>query len=660
MFPNLGAHNLCWQWSKFLSITFIITATLFWLLANSAPMVHARLSYNRTESWFNSSTHLQEKEEITVGYLRMFYRPINYDCTDINRHFIRELGPFIVQKLLNRSCNCEVNVITSSHTVADVPHFLSLGVSLNEALNGDMLWGVSVLPIEADSLTDQQLPRINHLTVLALDSPSSSRNLANIANISLHDPHIYGSPALLLTQLFPELVVDHSSGHVNKRRKHVLLVRDSVRDGSFDESECKFLHSHTASAVSATWLDSSFYDVLAVEIPKHTEERDKSNVMSIIAAMTQSSVVITSSLPVAIVAESLRVPARLIRKHKDEPLEEEIRDYYQMTQRDFSIDSISDLARMKTYNNSRVIPMRNRSSLALPLIEAFFRAIPEMINRGILKLPPKCECTLDNFNVGNAHMGKRAVAHVANQHHRHSNHLLTDARQVRCPHFTQYSSQSLLKRSSTTLRTAVIFSSLPYHYEIVAFTACTLKKLGHVVHLWIFRDPLYEDAFAHCADAIFDAQIYNSYDFSIDSENRNCPQNLQHKMRELYVDSNRYDIRLLAYMTAREDTTYAQAYGIHDMLRSVAAHTVMFIHDANEVFTFSEQCRRPLCTITCLADHVTQQARDYLEISVSSDHNASLFDVQTIVPSFHLPASPLLTTPRHKIRNVTTIVIQGA
>lgn len=211
-----------------------------------------------------------------------------------------------------------------------------------------------------------------------------------------------------------------------------------------------------------------------------------------------------------------------------------------------------------------------------------------------------------------------------------------------------------MTQTSPIARTVVIFSSRPCHYEITAFAACTLKKLGYVVHLWLVRNEASERIMSSCADEIFDVQTA--------SQSWKFPSDLLIQMSNHYVDSKRYDIHLLVYVSASQDLAYARAHGVHQLLQPVVAHTAIVAHDAKDAVEFGQHCQRPRCTILCLADHVTQQTKDYLEISMPSADNAiSLFDVQTMVPSFDLqPALPQPTRVlRYGQRIVTTIVIQG-
>lgn len=178
----------------------------------------------------------------------------------------------------------------------------SVGSVLHFAADGDVVWGAGV-----NGKVDRSAHTFRRLDVRAVRGPLSR---AFLESAGIPAPEVYGDPALLLPGLMPGL------RRVAATRTHRLTVVPNLND----------VHLHGPTAADTLHPRSPLRECLR--------------------RIAQSELVVGSSLHGIIVAESLGVPARLVRSRAEHTFKYE--DYYAGTGRpDFSpADSVAEAVRL--------------------------------------------------------------------------------------------------------------------------------------------------------------------------------------------------------------------------------------------------------------------------------------------------------------------------
>ncbi len=161
---------------------------------------------------------------------------------------------------------------------------LAAGSILHFARNDDVIWGSG---FRENPLLENRFTRLN---IRAVRGP---RTRAFLLEMGIDCPEVYGDPAVLMADLFPEF-------------KNVKPVYDYIIIPNIGEMDC---FSSYKNVVYPVWS----WD-------------------EIIKKITQSKFVISSSLHGIIVAESFGIPARLLKMTWIEPLLK-YQDYYESTGR---------------------------------------------------------------------------------------------------------------------------------------------------------------------------------------------------------------------------------------------------------------------------------------------------------------------------------------
>jgi pyruvyltransferase len=190
------------------------------------------------------------------------------------------LGPLLVQRMLgDRGLD--------ARRAARSTRLFSIGSVLHYAANGDVVWGSGV-----NGKMDPRLHLFTNLDVRAVRGPLTRDFLRRLG---LNAPEVYGDPALLLPQYFPEL-------------------REWAAEKAFDLTVVPNVNEYEAyvAACPVTQLG----EVLDPRRP----------VMACLERIARSRFVVGSSLHSVIVAESLGIPARLIGPRAEVPFK--YADYY--------------------------------------------------------------------------------------------------------------------------------------------------------------------------------------------------------------------------------------------------------------------------------------------------------------------------------------------
>lgn len=191
------------------------------------------------------------------------------------------LGPMIVERMRER---------LGLAVAVGLPdrRLLSVGSILQYARNGDVVWGSGI-----NGKVDPPWAAIDTLDIRAVRGP---RTRARLLEHGFTVPEVYGDPALLLPELYPEL----SDWALEPKRYPVTVVPN--------------LHDVAANAGRP--------NVVSPRAP----------VWRVLERIARSELVVGSSLHGIIVAESLGIPARLVAPARENLFK--YRDYYESTGRD--------------------------------------------------------------------------------------------------------------------------------------------------------------------------------------------------------------------------------------------------------------------------------------------------------------------------------------
>ena len=200
--------------------------------------------------------HFNPKRRIfkgKLGKLIPFKRPVN--------NFGDLLGPEIVAYILAQASLMNNNVYSNAR-------LLTVGSILHFAKTGDVIWGTGV-----NGKITPETHNFNHLDVRAVRGPLT-RDFLMSRNILV--PEIYGDPGLLTPLVFPHLK------KLKEKPKFDVTLIPNYNDLPFLSNQENVLNP-------------------------------RSGLMKCLERIAQSKFVVGSSLHAIIIAESLGIPARLIK-----------------------------------------------------------------------------------------------------------------------------------------------------------------------------------------------------------------------------------------------------------------------------------------------------------------------------------------------------------
>ncbi len=215
--------------------------------------------------------------------LPVFYWKPDEETFGISVNFGDSLFPMIVERILNRP-------VARVHEEYKGRKLIPGGSVLHCARDGDVLWGVG-LRTEEDFIAN---PRFQNLTVAAVRGPITRAFLRSRYDFNV--PDVFGDPAILLPQLFPEWTRRPVKGRVG------VVPHFSNRHEFVSDSE----------------------DVVVI-VPNQSPEQVVSDILT-------CELVVAGSLHGLIVAEAFGIPARWINSSQVEP-ELKYYDYYEGTGR---------------------------------------------------------------------------------------------------------------------------------------------------------------------------------------------------------------------------------------------------------------------------------------------------------------------------------------
>lgn len=175
---------------------------------------------------------------------------------------------------------------------------LSVGSILHFAKDGDVVWGSGV---NGKVLDDQY--SFTSLDVRAVRGPKTR---AFLQDRGIDVPEVYGDPGLLVPELFGHLELKE------RKRTRDLLILPNLNDFKSLEPQYRALAVHPSAGLETC-----------------------------LTAIAESELVVASSLHAIIVAESLGIPAVLVRSARESPFKYE--DYYLGTGRE-PIPSVGTIA----------------------------------------------------------------------------------------------------------------------------------------------------------------------------------------------------------------------------------------------------------------------------------------------------------------------------
>jgi pyruvyltransferase len=217
------------------------------------------------------------------GRLPVFYWRPDEETYGITVNFGDALFPPIVERIVKRP----VELVDENYPG---PKLIAGGSALHCARDGDVLWGAG-LRTEEDFKSH---PRFRHLRVAAVRGPITRNFL--LSRYPFDVPEVFGDPAILLPELFPEWSRRTVKGRIG------VIPHFSNRHEYMSRSE----------------------DL--VVIPPNQEPQ------RIVPEILTCELVIAGSLHGLIVAEAFGIPARWLNSSRTEP-ELKYYDYYQGTDR---------------------------------------------------------------------------------------------------------------------------------------------------------------------------------------------------------------------------------------------------------------------------------------------------------------------------------------
>ncbi len=202
----------------------------------------------------------------------------------------RNFGDYLSLKVVERMVQGPVEVAKKG-VILKEPKLLAIGSILTFARQGDVIWGSGV----NGKWTGLEYYKFKNLDVRAVRGPKTRQFLQD--NFGIVVPEVYGDPALLVPYLFPEFKRKKSP-----RYPYIIIPHYSEQ--------------------------SLFPKDLYPNVVYPTESWDE-----VIEKITDSALVISSSLHGIIIAEAFGIPARMLRVTLTEALFK-YEDYYQGTGRE--------------------------------------------------------------------------------------------------------------------------------------------------------------------------------------------------------------------------------------------------------------------------------------------------------------------------------------
>lgn len=194
------------------------------------------------------------------------------------------LGPLLIERIARRE-----GLLAAQHSPQPRARLLSVGSVIHFARDGDVVWGSGV----NGKMPDARY-RFAHIDVRAVRGPKTR---AFLLARGIEAPAVYGDPALLLADLFPEF------GLRTRPKRRTVVVIPNLND---------------IAAVPARYAST-------VVLPT-------AGLMSCLHAIAESEYVVASSLHAIVIAESLGIPNRLVASSGESEFKYE--DYYLGTGRD--------------------------------------------------------------------------------------------------------------------------------------------------------------------------------------------------------------------------------------------------------------------------------------------------------------------------------------
>eukprot|EP01126_Amoeba_proteus_P067350 TRINITY_DN992_c0_g1_i4.p1 TRINITY_DN992_c0_g1~~TRINITY_DN992_c0_g1_i4.p1 ORF type:complete len:715 (+),score=87.09 TRINITY_DN992_c0_g1_i4:30-2174(+) len=269
------------------------------------------------------------------------------------------LGPVILQRLLSRTCNCEVETLILCHA----PRLMTIGSIFHFITSGDVSWGSGIRDLQ-QLKRKKEVGKLIHskkFRVLYMRGPRSFRGFHELYDSMEYTtfPEIYGDPGLLFGCLFPEYLPTNRSNSSSRQPlfiSHLSLLNQLQSVDSLDGVS----HLNAFSP----W-------------------------QQVVEAISSSSFVLSGSLHGLIIAESLGIPARFVRQGlKSEPFFK-FHDYYEGTGRKFEdvAETIQDALKIGGVKEK---PRFDPEAITKLLIDS----LPDLVKRGIVQMSPSCSCTV--------------------------------------------------------------------------------------------------------------------------------------------------------------------------------------------------------------------------------------------------------------------------
>lgn len=210
----------------------------------------------------------------------------HWPSTPQRPNFGDELSHALVERIIKK-CIEDCNQKPKNQNFSK---FLAIGSVIHFASDGDTIWGSGVR-------TTSDPFKFKNLDVRAVRGPLSRQFLMEKFNITV--PEIYGDPALLFPQLFPEFKKAHNPAYDYIVIPHMSEEHMFPLELSTANSKIVYPTNHWANVV---------------------------------AAILNSNFVLSSSLHGIIIAEAYGIPARQLRVSNNAPIFK-YQDYYASTNR---------------------------------------------------------------------------------------------------------------------------------------------------------------------------------------------------------------------------------------------------------------------------------------------------------------------------------------
>jgi len=350
----------------------------------------------------------------------MYYWRAKYDATkgaQVKYNFGDELSPVLVHRILDMSCDCEVNIEWES-LGSKSSKLLAVGSIFSAESGyhrGDAVWGSGMRSSKAkDEFQGLKCDDISNIfTVRGPFSRSTLKSWCPSSPGIAKIPEVYGDPGLLLPYLFPADFPRKSEANNRTTVTATMAAPNrqlaSQPSGLYD-NVIFIPHMNSVSVVADNQALLERLKISVVQpywsykVPDNeaTVGAMKHTLRDILNKIRAASFVLSSSLHGIIMADAFGVPARLVVAELHENLFK-YEDYYASTGR-------SDIARLVARNISHGYalggcePPRNGLDdlSSIRLVEALVDNIPVLVQKGIMSLPTGCSCSSCNFRDNHA------------------------------------------------------------------------------------------------------------------------------------------------------------------------------------------------------------------------------------------------------------------